>query len=151
MAFCSFYRKFIRHFADCSAPLTDLCRKSLPGRVEHCDATRAAFETLKARMISALVLLIPKYGHDAEFIVATDTSKVGIARVLLQEDLEGHLRPCAYLSRKLKDAKTRYSAYDKEALAIVEVVSRAWRMYSASQWSQTMQLLSIYSGNQLKN
>jgi hypothetical protein len=28
VAFCSFYRKCIHHFADCSAPLTDLCRKS---------------------------------------------------------------------------------------------------------------------------
>jgi len=42
------------------------------------------------------VLLIPKSGRNAEFIVATDASKVGIAGVLLQEDSEGHLRPCAY-------------------------------------------------------
>ena len=95
----------------------------------HSDATRTAFETLKARMISAHVLLIPKSGRDAEFIVATDASKVGIAAVLLQEDSEGHLRPCAYWARKLKDAETRYIAYDKEALAIVEAVSRVWRVY----------------------
>ena len=85
MAFCSFYRKFIHHFADCSAPLTDLCRKSLPGRVVHSDATRAAFETLKARMSYAPVLLIPKSGQDAEFIFATNATKVGFAGVL-QED-----------------------------------------------------------------
>ena len=83
MAFCSFNRKYFHHFADCSAPLTDLRRKYLPGRVVHSDATRAAFEALKARMISAHVLLIPKSGQDAEFIVATDASKVGIARVIL--------------------------------------------------------------------
>ena len=53
VAFCSFYRKFIHHFVDCPAPLTDLCRIFLPGRVVHSDTTRAAFETLKARMISA--------------------------------------------------------------------------------------------------
>ena len=58
-------------------------------------------------MISALVLLIPKYGHGAEFVVATDASKVGIAGVLLQEDSNGHLRPCAYWARKLKYAETR--------------------------------------------
>jgi hypothetical protein len=80
-------------------------------------------------MISAPVLLIPKSGRDAEFIIATDASKAGIARVLIQEDFEGHLIPCAYWARKLKDAETRYNAYDKEALAIVEAVSRAWRMY----------------------
>ena len=43
---------------------------------------------------------------DAEFIAVTNASKVGIAGVLLQEDSEGHLRPCAYWARKLKDAET---------------------------------------------
>ncbi len=124
VAFCSFNRKCIHHFAVCSAPLTDLSRKSLPGRVVHCDATRAAFETLKARMISAPALLIPKSCQEVEFIVATDPSKVGIAGVLLQENSEGYLRPCAYWARKLKDAETRFNLYDKDALAIVEVVSR---------------------------
>jgi len=80
-------------------------------------------------MISAHVLLVPKSGQEAEFVVAIDASKVGIAGVLLQEDSNGHLRPCAYWARKLKDAENRYSAYDKEVLAIVEVVSRVWRMH----------------------
>jgi hypothetical protein len=83
----------------------------------------AAFETLKERINSALVLLIPKSGQETEFVVATDASKVGIAGVLLQEDYDAHLIPCAYWARKLKDAETRYSAYDKDALAIVEAVS----------------------------
>ena len=64
-------------------------------------------------MISAHVLLIPKSDQEAAFIVATDAIKVGIVGVLLQEDREGHLRPCAYWDQKLKDAETRYSAYNK--------------------------------------
>ena len=43
-------------------------------------------------MISAPVLPIPKSGRNAEFIVATDASKFGIAGVLLQEDYEGHMQ-----------------------------------------------------------
>jgi hypothetical protein len=129
VAFCSFYRKLIHYFADCSAPLTDLCRKSLPRKAAHSVATRATFETRKARKISAPVLRIPKSDPDTEFVVATDTSKVGITGVLLQEDLDSHLRPCAYWARKLKDPETRYSAYDRKALAMVEAVSRVWRMY----------------------
>ena len=73
------------------------------------DTTRAAFETLKARIIPALVLPIPKSSQEAEFVVATYANKVGIAGVLLQEDSNGRLRPCAYWARKLKDAKTRYN------------------------------------------
>ena len=80
-------------------------------------------------MISAPVLSIPKFGHEADFVAATDASKVGIAGVLLQEDTSGSLRPRAYWARKLKDCKTRYSAYDREALAVVEAVSRVWKVY----------------------
>ena len=57
--FCSYYGKFIHHSSDCAAPLTDMCRKNIPGNVVHTEATKSAFETLKARMISAPVLLIP--------------------------------------------------------------------------------------------
>ena len=33
------------------------------------------------------------------------------------------------MARKLKDCETRYSAYDREALIVVEVVSRVWKVY----------------------
>jgi hypothetical protein len=101
--FYSYYGKFIHHFSDCAAPLTYTCRKNLSGNVVHTDATKADFETLKSRMISAPVLSIPKMGHEAEFVVANDASKVGIASVLLQEDTSSSLRPCAYWARRLKD------------------------------------------------
>ena len=84
--FCSYYDKFIHHFSDCAAPLTCMCRKNLPSNIVHTEATKVAYETLKSRMMYALVFLILKMGHEAEFVVATDASKVGITRVLLQED-----------------------------------------------------------------
>ena len=90
---------------------------------------RIAFETLKARLTSAPLLLILKSGTDAEFIVATDASDVGLGAVLLQEDSEGEVRPCAYWARKLKDTKRKYNAYDLEALVVVEAVTRVWRMH----------------------
>ena len=45
--FCSYYGKFIHHFSDCVAPLTDTCRKNLPGNVVHTEATNAALKRLK--------------------------------------------------------------------------------------------------------
>lgn len=129
VAFCSFYRKFIHHFADCSAPMTDMTRKGKPGKVVWDSTARVAFETLKARMISAPVLQIPTIGSEAEFIVATDASNVGLGAVLLQEDSSGSVRPCAYWARKLNSAERNYSAYDLEALCAVEAVTRVWRMY----------------------
>jgi hypothetical protein len=80
-------------------------------------------------MISAQVMLIPNMGYEAQSVVATDASKVGIAGVLLQEDTSGPLRLCTYWARQIKYCETRYSAYDREALAIFEAVSRVWRVY----------------------
>jgi hypothetical protein len=68
-------------------------------------------------------------GHEAEFVVASDAGKVGIAGALLQEDTSGSLRPCAYWARKLKDCETRYSAYDRKAIVVVEAVSSVWEVY----------------------
>ena len=65
-------------------------------------------------------------GHEAEFFIVTDASKVCIVGVLLQEETSRSLRPCAYWSRKLKDCETMYSASAREALSVVEVVSRAY-------------------------
>ncbi len=74
-------------------------------------------------MIFAPALLILKSGQKGKLIVAKDANKVGIAGVPLQDDSEGHLRPCAYMAWILKNAETIYIAYDKEAMAMVEVVS----------------------------
>ena len=127
--FCSFYRKFVHHFADCSAVLTDMCRKNMPQTIQWTDAAQVAFETLKARLTSAPLLLIPKVGRAAEFVVVTDASNVGMGAVLLQEGPTGELHPCAYWARKLNDAQRRYSTYDKEALAAITAVTEEWRVY----------------------
>jgi hypothetical protein len=109
---------------DCDAPLTNICRKNIHDNVVHTEANKAAFETLKSRMISALAFLIPNEVHDAIFLVATDASNVGITGMLLQEDISISLRPYSYWAKKLKDYESKHSAYDREVMAVVEVVSR---------------------------
>jgi hypothetical protein len=59
----SYYGKLIHHFSDCAATLTNMCRKHILGNVVHTEATKDAFDTLKSRVISGPVLLIPKMGH----------------------------------------------------------------------------------------
>jgi len=75
--------------------MTNVCRKSLPGRVAPLATTKAAFETLKMRIIFVNVLPTPKSAQEAKFVVAMNASEVDIAGVLLQEDPKGQLRPCA--------------------------------------------------------
>jgi hypothetical protein len=94
--FCNLlYARFIHHFSDLRAPLTDLVRKSQPRKVALTPPCLEAFETLKLRLISAPCLILPEVRSDATFTVATNASTVGIATVMLQ-DHGGGLQPVSY-------------------------------------------------------
>jgi len=84
--------KFINRFFDGATALTDSCRKSVPGNVVHAKVTKVAVQFLKARVISALDLLIHKSGHEAEYIVAIDANKIGIVGILLLQGSSISLR-----------------------------------------------------------
>jgi hypothetical protein len=92
VSFCKFYAKFIHHFSDPTAPLTDLLRKSQPQKVTLTLACLEAFETLKLRLISVPCLILPEVRSDAKVSVATNASTMGIAAVMLQ-DQGGGLQP----------------------------------------------------------
>jgi hypothetical protein len=62
------------------------------------------------------VLVAPKPGRP--FILTTDASSYGVGAILQQG---GRLVGC--FSRKLADAETRYSATDREALAVVRALA----------------------------
>jgi hypothetical protein len=80
--FCNFYAKFIHHFSDLTAPLTDLLRKSQPQNVTMTPPCLEAFETLKLRLISAPCLILAEVSSDATFTVATIASTAGIAAIM---------------------------------------------------------------------
>jgi len=83
------------------------------------------FEELKDKIISQLVLSLSR--REGKFRVETDTSEHTIGGVLFQEQ-DGKWKPIAFLSRKMQPAERNYEIYDKELLAIVEVLSK-WRQY----------------------
>ena len=125
--FCTYYHRFIHHFGDCSAILTDMLRKNQPSKLNWSSQAKLAFLSLKQRMISAPVLVLPETGTQAMFTVATDASSFAIAGVLLQD--QGHgLQPVEYYARKLKDAERNYDAYNLEALAACACIKK-WRVY----------------------
>jgi phospholipid-translocating ATPase len=75
-----------------------------------------AFQALKAALCTAPVLISPDF--QKEFIVQTDASHRGLGAVFSQLDEQGHNRPVAYYSHKLLPREEKYSAVEKECLAI---------------------------------
>ena len=119
----SYYRKFIKHFADISAPLSDLTKGDvLPSRTKgrklELNSTEiAAWKQLKNALVSEPIMLWhPNWSET--FVLDTDASPIGVSAVLSQ-NIDGKERVIMYASRKLSDAERKYHQYEREALAFV--------------------------------
>jgi hypothetical protein len=114
-----YYRKFIKHYAILSQPLTALLKKGV--LFVWTPAATEAFRALKLALVTAPVLALPDY--KAQFVIETDACDVGIGAVLSQK---GH--PLAFVSRALGPRNKGLSVYEKEYLAILLAVQQ-WRQY----------------------
>lgn len=114
-----YYRKFIRHYAVISQPLTALLKKGV--LFVWTEVEETAFLALKTALITSPVLSIPDF--KLQFVVDTDACDVGIGVVLSQQ---GH--HVAYVSRALGPRNKGLSVYEKEYLAIILAVQQ-WRPY----------------------
>ena len=111
----SYYRRFIKGFSTIAAPLTDLTKKN--AHFEWSEACELAFKTLKALLCSAPVLSYPNLAQ--AFILQMDASDFGLGAISSQKDESGNEKVVAYASRTLTDGERKFSATEKEALAVV--------------------------------
>ena len=113
-----YYRKFIPDFARIAASLHKVTNKTRTKRHEfywHAEQ-QEAFEHIKMILTtSPLFLHFPD--PSVPFILSTDASLTRIVGVLKQQASSG-LKVCYYKSRLLSDTERRYSATEREALAI---------------------------------
>ena len=113
-----YYRRFIKDFAKIVKPLTKLLRQDCD--FEITPETEACFQKCKQLLTLDPVLIYPDFTK--EFILTTDASDFAIGAVLSQGPV-GKDRPIAYASRTLSKTEERYSATEKEFLAIVWAVN----------------------------
>jgi len=116
----SFYRKFIKGFSQVCAPILETIRE-VNQPFQWTKAADGNFNLLKKKITENHVLTLPNF--EKVFQVETDASGEAVGAVLSQEQ-----RPIAYFSKKLNDAKKKYSSYDKEFYTIVQALKK-WRHY----------------------
>ena len=92
--FANFYQKFIPNFSNIMAPLNLLTRKDELWKWTPLQQT--AFDELKRIFSSAPVLQIPDV--TCPFSIMTNTSLLTAGVILLQDDANHDLHPCAYFS-----------------------------------------------------
>nr|VZI18288.1 unnamed protein product [Spirometra erinaceieuropaei] len=109
-----FYRRFLPNCADLMLSLANTL-SSFKGRLDLTGEAVTAFERIKNSLADANLLTHPALEAQLFLMVAASTEAVG---VVLQKNLVGSTRRLAFFSKKLLPAKTRYSIFGRELLAI---------------------------------
>jgi cleavage and polyadenylation specificity factor subunit 1 len=131
----NFYRRFLPHAASSQAPLHEvLSGPKIKGShpVNWTDALVAAFNECKASLSRAALLAHPD--PTAPLALVTDASTTAMGAVL-QQLVQDVWQPLAFFSRKLSPAQQKYSAYDRELLAIYEAVRYFRHMLEARHFT----------------
>ena len=115
----SYYRRFIKGFANWSALLTPDTSKHAPGIVCWDADKLEAFNTLKVSLVSVCVLTVPV--SDDQFTLHTDASGAGVGATL-NVVRKGEELPVGYYSQQLQGAQKAYSATELEGLAVLKSV-----------------------------
>jgi hypothetical protein len=100
-----YYRKFIKGYAQITAPMENILKKYCQFRsTEEC---QQSFDTLKQKMVTAPILVFPDWTK--EFHVHVDASSISLGAVLTQPS-EGEIdHPLAFSSRKLSTVEINYT------------------------------------------
>lgn len=113
VAFCNYYRRFIKNFADITNPLNKLLRKGtvFTWSIE----CQRSFEKLKSKLLSPQILQFPDFQKD--FIIITDASKMACGAVLAQLH-DGVELPVAFASKAFTKGESNKSTIEQELTAI---------------------------------
>ncbi len=114
----SYYRKFVKHFAQIAKPLTCLLEKN--AKFIWTTECQKSFETLKSTLSKQTQLTLPDFSKP--FILACDASALSIGAVLSQKGEDGKEYPISFASKVLSKTERNWSVTEREAYAIVWAV-----------------------------
>ena len=114
LGLCSYYRRFVRGFADIARPLHSLTGKEM--QFEWTRACENAFQKLKSVLVRPPILGYPS--EHEPFVLDADASGDGLGAVLSQVQ-QGKERVIAYYSRVLTKTERQYCVTRRELLAVI--------------------------------
>lgn len=120
MGMVGFYKQFIPNYSTILAPITDLLKKSKAKLIWTEDADKA-FNEIKSVLTSPPILANPDFNQ--QFVIESDASLVAAGAVLVQH-LNGCRRPIAFFSKKFSSAQRKYSATERECLAVILAIEK---------------------------
>lgn len=118
----NFYRRFLPHAAATEAPLQRLmgpCKKRDKTTISWTPEATEAFQKLKEQLANAALIAFPLRG--ATIALMTDASDIAVGAVL-QQRVDNEWAPLGFYSQKCTSTEQRYSAYDRELLAIYKAI-----------------------------
>ena len=127
-----YYRRFVKDFARIATPLYQLTQGSPRpnAAIAWNELAEEAFNKMKIALTTPPVLRFPDPARP--FIIDCDASAFAIGAVLQQGDHENYQSsnfwPIAFESKKLTETETRYSAQERELLAVKHALCH-WRHY----------------------
>ena len=117
LGLASYYRGYVYQFAKIAHPLTQLLRKDASkNRFMWTSECETYFQTLKSKLVSAPILALPCFGEP--FKLYTDAFDFAVGCVLEQVQ-GGKSRVIAYASQVLTPNKRKWSAFQREAYALL--------------------------------
>lgn len=113
VAFCNYYRRFIKNFTHHAYHITRLTKKNV--KFHWSKECEHAFLYLKNSLIDPPILKYPDF--DKQFCITTDASLIACGAVLTQE-YDGIQMPIAYASRSFTPGERNKSTPEQELAAI---------------------------------
>ncbi|CAM9441480.1 unnamed protein product, partial [Choristocarpus tenellus] len=120
----NFVRKYIPHLATATEPLVELIRHT--HKIKWNRPQKTAFDECKRLLSTGPVLHFPDFSKD--FFIHVDASNVGTGAFLAHKNEYGNFDIIAYHSALLSPSQRKYSATQKEYLAVILAIQH-WRPY----------------------
>lgn len=122
LAMLNYYHRFIPRAAEIQSTLYAFInskKKNDQSKIDWHEEAINAFEACRECLATSTLLAHPV--TDAEIFLMVDASSVSVGAALNQV-VGDQVQPLQYFSRKLNSAELKYSAYDRELLAVYSAV-----------------------------